>query len=59
MMNILELESGNIPLVPPEEELSQLGQIPISGMEPEADNPPLLLGEPIESPLAVTEGARQ
>ncbi|MDY6802967.1 MAG: pre-peptidase C-terminal domain-containing protein [Cyanobacteriota bacterium] len=59
MTNILEPKSANIPLVPSEEELSQLGQIPISGMEPEVYNPPFLFGEPIESPLAVSANALQ
>jgi hypothetical protein len=56
-MSIFEPESEIIPLVPPEEELSQLGQIPISGTEPKMDSPPPLFGEPIESPLAASPDA--
>jgi len=52
IMNILEPESEIVPLVPPEEEASEVGRIPIGGIEPEVDNPPPLFGEPIESPLA-------
>ncbi len=56
-MSIFEPESEIIPLVSPEEELSQLGQIPISGIEPKMDSPPPLFGEPIESPLAASPNA--
>ncbi len=56
-MNILEPESEAIPLIPPEEEPSELGQIPIGGIEPNVEDPPPLLGEPIESPLAGSANA--
>ncbi|NEP79779.1 MAG: hypothetical protein F6K39_17360, partial [Okeania sp. SIO3B3] len=53
-MNILEPGSENIPLILPEEELLELTQIPISGVEPDVGNPSPLLEEPIESSLAVS-----
>ncbi|MDY7007720.1 MAG: pre-peptidase C-terminal domain-containing protein, partial [Cyanobacteriota bacterium] len=53
-MNILEAGSENISLILPKEELLELTQIPIGGVEPDVGNPSPLLEEPIESSLAVS-----
>ncbi|MEB3340839.1 MAG: pre-peptidase C-terminal domain-containing protein, partial [Okeania sp.] len=51
---MLEPDSGYIFPLPPEQELQNLGEIPIVGVEPNGENLSPLLEEPIDSPLVTS-----